>query len=85
MKKGTDAIPPIHCGQILPAAKGNSLRLLGNNLTTAIVAALRANVVIHYSSTAVAASSQGRHRSYVVGSSFVSALFGDFSFRMCHC
>ena len=62
-----------------------SLRLLDYNLASAIVAALGANVVIHNGCTTVRASSQGRHGGYVVGSSFVSALFGDFSFRMCHC
>ena len=82
MKKGFKKIPQIHLG-ICPFKF--RLRFLGNDLTSAIVAAFRANVVIHYSCTAVAASCQGRHRCYIVSSSFVSASFGDFSFRMCHC
>ena len=84
MKKGSETIPPVHSWAIACPSFA-SLRLLGDYLTAAIVTALRANVVIHYSCTAVAASCQGRQRRYIVGSSFVSALFGDFSFRMCHC
>ncbi len=83
MKKGSDKIPPFILKRNV-SANQDLLSLLDDNLTAAIVAALRANVVIHYSSAAVRASCQCRHGSYVVGSSFVSALLGDFSFRMCH-
>ena len=62
-------------------------RLLGallDDLTTSVVAALRANVMIHHSRTAVRASGQSRYRSEVVSPSLVSSLLGDFVFRMCH-
>jgi len=57
---------------------------LVNDLTATIKTALWANVVIHYGSTAVRASCKLWNNSFVVGSSFISALFGDFVFRMCH-
>ena len=54
-------------------------------LTSTIETAFGANVVIHYSRTAIGAGCQLRNDSLVVGSSFISALLGDFSFGMCHC
>ena len=59
-------------------------RLL-NNLTTSVVTALRTNPVIKYSRTAIRAGCESRNYSHVVCSSFVTSLFGDSVFRMCHC
>ena len=76
--------------------RGNAPRYFGFNrqrlsdslvdyLTSAIKSALGANVMIHNGCTAVGTGCQLRNDSLVVGSSFISALLGDFSFRMCHC
>ena len=62
-------------------------RLLGallDNLTTSVVAALRAYSVVHDGRTAVRAGGEGRNRSEIVSSSLVSSLLGEFVFRMCH-
>ena len=58
--------------------------LLDNNLTAAIEAALRANSVIQYCSTAVRAGCKSGNGGEVVRTPAVSSLLGDFSFRMCH-
>ena len=68
--------------------EGSGARLLcalDDDLTTAVVAALRAYTVINHGSAAVRAGSQGRNGSVVVRSSLISPLLGEFVFRMCHC
>ena len=68
--------------------EGSGARLLcalDDDLTTAVVAALRADAVIHHRGAAVRADAEGRDRSVVVRSSLVSPLLGEFVFRMCHC
>jgi len=60
------------------------LSALLDDLTTSVVAALRADSVVEDGCTAVRAGAQGRDRSEVMGSSLVSPLLGDFVFRMCH-
>ena len=57
---------------------------LDDDLTTAVVAALGADTVIHHSGAAVRADTEGRDRSVIVRSSLVSPLLGEFVFRMCH-
>ena len=57
---------------------------LHDDLTTAVVAALRADTVIHHGGAAVRADAEGGNGSVVVRSSLVSSLLGEFMFRMCH-
>ena len=67
--------------------EGSGARLLcalDDDLTTAIVAALRADTVIDHGGAAVRADAEGGNRSVVVRSSLVSPLLGEFVFRMCH-
>ena len=67
--------------------EGSGARLLSaldDDLTTAVVAALRADPVIHHRGAAVRADAEGRDRSVIVRSSLVSPLLGEFVFRMCH-
>ena len=64
--------------------RGGLLGALLDDLTTSVVTALRADVMIHHGRTAVGASCQSGDRSEVVSPSLVSSLLGDFVFRMCH-
>ena len=67
--------------------EGSGARLLSaldDDLTTAVVAALRADTVIDHGGAAVRADAEGRDRSVIVRSSLVSPLLGEFVFRMCH-
>ncbi len=57
---------------------------LHDDLTTAIVSALRTYPVVHYGCSAVGANAQCRDSSMVVSSPLVTSLLGDFVFRMCH-
>ena len=57
---------------------------LHDDLTTAIVSALRTYPVVHNGSAAIGANAQRRNRSMVVSSPLVTSLLGDFVFRMCH-
>ena len=66
------------------SGKVGLLCALDDDLTTAVVAALRADTVIHHSGAAVRADAEGRDRSVVVRSTLVSPLLGEFVFRMCH-
>ena len=69
-----------------PEGSGEGLfSALDDDLTATIVAALRADAVIHDGGAAVRADAQGRDRSEVMRSSLVSSLLGEFVFRMCHC
>ena len=64
-----------------------SLRLgvgLVDDLTSAVVTAFRAYVVIHYRSAAVGANSHLGNDSLVVSPSLIPALLGNLVFRMCH-
>ena len=61
------------------------LSALDDDLTAAIVTALRADAMIHHGCTAVRADAQGRDGSEVMRSSLIPSLLGDFMFRMCHC
>ena len=80
---------PIGSGMTgVPAGLTGHRSLLGalyDDLTTSVVAALRAYTVIHYRCAAVRAGCQGRYRSEIVGTPLVSSLLGEFVFRMCHC
>ena len=69
----------------LKAEWRNLLSALDDDLTTSVVAALRADAVIHHGCAAVGAGCQGGYRSEVVGTPLVSSLLGEFVFRMCHC
>ena len=67
--------------------EGSGARLLcalDDDLTTAVVAALRAYSVVDDGRTAVGAGGEGRNRSEVMRPSLVSSLLGEFVFRMCH-
>ena len=61
------------------------LRTLYDDLTTAVVAALRAYAMIDHGCATVRADGEGRNRSEIVGSPLVSSLLGEFVFGMCHC
>lgn len=67
--------------------EGSGARLLcalDDDLTTAVVAALRADTVIHHGGAAVRAYAQRGNGSKVVRATLVSSLLGEFVFRMCH-
>ena len=65
--------------------KERLLCALFNDLTAAIVTALRADTVIHHSGAAVRAYAQSGNGSEVMSTTLVSSLLRDFVFRMCHC
>ncbi len=50
------------------------LSALLDDLTSSVVTALRANVMIHHCCAAVRAGSEGRNRSEIMGPSLVSSL-----------
>ena len=60
------------------------LSALDDDLTAPVVAALRADAVIHNRGAAVGAGCKGRYRSEIVGTPLVSSLLREFVFRMCH-
>ena len=61
------------------------LGVLYNDLTASVVPALRADPVVHNSSSTIRAGSQCRDYGLVMCSSLVSSCFRDLVFRMCHC
>ena len=67
-----------------PNGKKCLFSLLLNYLTTSVVTALRAYVMIHHSGAAVRAREQSRNRCEIVGSPQISPAFGVSMFRMCH-
>ena len=68
----------------LEMTKERLFSALLDDLTTSVVAALRADSVVEDGCTAVRAGAQGRDGSGVMRTALVSSLLGDFVFRMCH-
>ena len=68
-----------------PGMREHLFSALDDDLTAAVVAALRADAVIHHRGAAVGAGCQSGDGSEIVGTPLVSSLLGEFVFRMCHC
>ena len=60
------------------------LRVLHDNLTAAIIAALGTYPVVDNSRTTIRAGCEGGNGGEIMGAPLVPSLLGEFVFRMCH-